>query len=335
MDLLAEIKSKLPSLDGHPSGDGVRAAIWHIEVAERWFDRSREEREEDLLNDVVYRTNQAFEGMLKEAFTLLTGEKVKSLKTHQIEERLLKEEALTPRVRQLVQNYRQSWRNESTHDHRLLFKEQESLLAIVSVSAFATILLDEIIEAVNYQREQAELESRRKEIQKELGSDKAATLHEQLAGIVARFGRDLAPATGEGNTVRESEVLGRLAGFIESVQPDIKVRQHAKIREALPLAPDLVAEREDERVILELKLLSADHPSRATVQRGAAQLAAYMVASGTDAGVLFLPSQGAKEQLHVHSIHLQGGSQPSVMHVVAPESYVRLLPGRDDDPYGF
>jgi len=67
MDLLQEIKRKSSPLESHSSLDGVKAVIRHIEVAERYLTRAREGREEDLFNDVIYRTNQAFEGMLKEA----------------------------------------------------------------------------------------------------------------------------------------------------------------------------------------------------------------------------------------------------------------------------
>jgi HEPN domain-containing protein len=39
----------------------VRAVVRHIERAEMHFRRGREEADDDSFNDVVYRTNQAFE----------------------------------------------------------------------------------------------------------------------------------------------------------------------------------------------------------------------------------------------------------------------------------
>ncbi len=72
MDLLQEIKTRIESLAGAACESGIKAAVRHIEVAERHLTRSRKEQEDDLLNDVVYRSNQAFEGMLKEAYSVFT-----------------------------------------------------------------------------------------------------------------------------------------------------------------------------------------------------------------------------------------------------------------------
>lgn len=89
MDLVSEIREKLKALESDSSFDGISAAIRHIEVAERHLKRARNENEEDFLNDVIYRTNQSFEGMLKEAYTVLTGRDGTKLSSYQIEQHLL------------------------------------------------------------------------------------------------------------------------------------------------------------------------------------------------------------------------------------------------------
>ncbi|HST57341.1 MAG TPA: hypothetical protein VLK84_01560, partial [Longimicrobium sp.] len=180
MDLLAEISTKIQSLHRHPSAEGLRAAVRHVEVAERWLLRARREQEDDLLNDVIYRTNQAFEGMLKEAYQVFTGADGGKLRPHDIERYFLDNKVLTQRALQLFSNYRRDWRNASTHDHRLFFKEQEALLAIVSVTAFSLILLDQIIERVSYEREQKLLERRKEYLQQEVVVNDFAPLHEQI-----------------------------------------------------------------------------------------------------------------------------------------------------------
>ena len=146
MDLSKELKRKQETLKDLVSDGGIYAALRHIEIAERWFERARVEGDEDLFNDVIYRTNQAFEGMLKEAYTVLGQTDASNLTPHQIEQKLIAGGVFSERVTDLFRNYRQEWRNKSTHNHNLFFNAQEALLAIVSISAFSTILLDQIIE---------------------------------------------------------------------------------------------------------------------------------------------------------------------------------------------
>jgi hypothetical protein len=49
------------------------------------FRRGREEADDDSFNDVVYRTNQAFEGILKEAYVVLTGKDASKLRPVDLE----------------------------------------------------------------------------------------------------------------------------------------------------------------------------------------------------------------------------------------------------------
>ena len=54
-----------------------------------------------------------------------------------------------------MSRYRTEWRNPSTHDYKLDFDEDEALLAIASVCAFAIVLLDQITEKLNFDRAKA------------------------------------------------------------------------------------------------------------------------------------------------------------------------------------
>ena len=71
MNLLDELRRKLETFDTHHRKTGISAAIRHIEIGERYLHRDRADEDPDFFNDVVYRTNQAFEGMLKEGSTTL------------------------------------------------------------------------------------------------------------------------------------------------------------------------------------------------------------------------------------------------------------------------
>jgi hypothetical protein len=106
MDLLAELREKLSGLATHARVERIRAAIRHIEIAEKYLERGRNEEDPETFNDVIYRTNQAFEGMLKEAYAVLSATDGETLSPHQIEQHLAKEKTLTDRVQGLFANYR-------------------------------------------------------------------------------------------------------------------------------------------------------------------------------------------------------------------------------------
>ena len=134
MDLLEEFRGKSELLSNEGVYEGLQAAIRHVQAAERHFFRARKFNDDDLLNDVIYRTNQAFEGMLKEAYAVLTGQVNTRITPHKVEKHLPEENVFPPRVLELFTNYRQEWRNPSTHDHKLFFSDQEALLAIVGLA---------------------------------------------------------------------------------------------------------------------------------------------------------------------------------------------------------
>lgn len=157
MDALREVKQKVANSELASVGRGLESVVKHIEIGERYYIRAKTERDENLFTDVIYRTNHAFEGILKEAYVVLANEPVGRRTPYEIEEYLLRNNVLRGRVVDLLTNYRQDWRNPSTHDYQLFFSEQEAFLAIMSVTAFVSILVDQIIEKVTFVRKLKEL----------------------------------------------------------------------------------------------------------------------------------------------------------------------------------
>lgn len=315
MDLLAEVQAKLPALSGSDSLDGIRAAIRHIAVAERWLDRAREEQDEDLFNDVIYRTNQAFEGMLKEAYAALTGRDGQRLSPHQIEQHLLEDEVLTSRVMDLFTNYRQEWRNRSTHDHKLFFNDQEALLAIVSVSAFAAILLDQMIEALNYQREQQEIASRRDVLRRHLNVPEDAPLHVEMRALLLLFSQELEKPDVELHELREVEFLGRLVGFIQSLAPQIGIKREPVSHDVPGLRPDMLVEKGEERIVIELKRAVS---AGSGIERAKAQLLSYLRAFDLTHGILFVPPAEPGELMLGNATEHEVDGRRVVIDVFAP-----------------
>lgn len=72
MDLLKSLKEKAEYFSDAEEDQGISSVVSHIEIAERHYDGGKS-GDDYLFNDVIYRTNQAFEGALKETYRIVTG----------------------------------------------------------------------------------------------------------------------------------------------------------------------------------------------------------------------------------------------------------------------
>ena len=135
-----------------PVGDhslGLAAIMRHISSAIRHFERDDEE-DPDSCTDAIYRTNQAYEGSLKEAYRVLAKKSPNGLTLSDIEKYLESNAVLRPRVLTQLSRYRQDYRNPSAHDYKLDFDKGEALLAVLAVCAFAKVLTDQISERLAF-----------------------------------------------------------------------------------------------------------------------------------------------------------------------------------------
>ena len=97
MDLLELIRDKCNSFSDPETAQGLVSVISHIEIAERHLDRGKK-GEDYLFTDAIYRTNQAFEGSLKEAYRVLTGNQPGKLTPFKIEQYFVQNSILKERV---------------------------------------------------------------------------------------------------------------------------------------------------------------------------------------------------------------------------------------------
>lgn len=313
MDLLQEIKTRIESLAGSTCESGIKAAVRHIEVAERHLARSRKEKEDDLLNDVVYRSNQAFEGMLKEAYSVFTETDASNKSPHQIEQRLLTDEVLSSRVLELFQNYRQNWRNPSTHDHTLFFNDQEALLAIVSVSAFAAVLVDQITEELSYRHEKTKAVEKREALSKLLEGYSELSFIDQATSLLKAFSADISQKKSYLEKTSEAELLGRLSGFLTSIDPNLEINREPLYKSHL--RPDLVIKKNSESIVIEIK--------RARFLRGffdsaIVQISNYLKATSIDCGILYIPPFEAKQSMIIK--HLDSASGKKIIILTPKKS---------------
>ena len=302
MDLLQEFERKSSVLSEEAVYDGIQAVIRHIQTAERYLARAREENDEDLFNDVIYRTNQAFEGILKEAYTTLTGQDGSQLTPHRIEQHLLAQQVFTSRVLELFTNYRRQWRNPSTHDHTLLFSEQEALLAIASVSAFATILADQMIEAVSFRRERDKIEGNEQALTQITREYDTLPLSEQVLHVIRGFSGQVGHSEEDLGKTGEAQILGRLTAFISYVDPSIRVKRGQRIADSPHLTPDLTLTKGDETVLVEVKRPGSS--KRRLDQAAQLQMFSYLDAGHYDRGIVYLaPPYPTREMKINKAIH--------------------------------
>lgn len=73
MDLVEALRSKIFALQEGDYSPGLKAVILHIETAFGHLSRGQTKDKETAFTDAIYRTNQAFEGSIKEAYRVLTG----------------------------------------------------------------------------------------------------------------------------------------------------------------------------------------------------------------------------------------------------------------------
>jgi hypothetical protein len=246
MNLLEILSSRI---NGLPDGDytqGLKAVLQHIEVAVRHLERGQREADDTSFTDAIYRTNQAFEGSLKEAFRVLAAKDPAGESPLNIENYLQGQNVLRQRVLAQLTNYRREWRNPSTHDYRLDFDEDEALLAIVTVSAFAVVLIDQITERVSF--EQA------KTVAAEHPSPSPSTqsLLERVSALIEQFITQFNQTHAGRDDIREVEVIGSLSGFLSSTAPELQI-QYDPILSESGSRPDFLITFGDERLILEVK----------------------------------------------------------------------------------
>ncbi|WP_195377849.1 hypothetical protein [Klebsiella michiganensis] len=298
MDLLNIIKAKKDSFKGTPSELGLDAVIHHIEVSESHFELGRRNGEH-LYTDAVYRTNQAFEGALKEAYRILKGEDPSKKKPFEIEKYLDSNKVLKEKVLAQLTNYRTEWRNKSTHDYQLFFSSQEALLAIVSVSAFFNILLDQMLEKQSFDFEKSKAEGRTKEFFGAGKSHESLSFLQQVINIISLFTLEIKEESNTREPFREFELIGRLAGFITASDSEIEVFTEYPIKnESGRFYIDMLLKKRDEHLVIELKCPHREYLRRA--REGNEQLKRYLTVSNFSQGIVFAPAYASevKEDYH-------------------------------------
>jgi hypothetical protein len=283
MDLLDLIRNQIKAL---PSGDhlpGLQAVLQHIEVAYKHFAQGQSGNE-DAFTDTVYRTNMAFEGSIKEAYRVLTSSDPSKLRPYDIEKYLEQEGIFRDRIVGQFSGYRTDWRNPASHDYNLSFDENEAFMAIVSVSAFTKVLVDEIAERLSFAAVKKDIKDQQSS--KNIEPHSSEPLIDQVSSALANFAKYYNKSSASAPIESEAQLMGAIAGYLTSVLPNAQITTGRLLQGSKPHYADVMVTSGEVSVIIELKR----GVSPSLVRLGQAQLLDYLAISNAKFGVLFLHS---------------------------------------------
>jgi hypothetical protein len=288
MDLTKVLRSKIEEIPDGAHSIGLKSVLGHIEAAERHYLRGKEDEDDTAFTDAIYRTNQAFEGSVKEAYRILTGKDPSNQTPHNIEKYLADKKIFRERVLSQFTNYRSKWRNPSTHDYNLDFDENEALLAIMSVSAFSAVLIDQIVDTLLKERAEEEtglINTPDRQINNE------SPLFDRLVYAIKEFvpwHRNME----HGQFQNEAQIVATLAGYITKMVPDANpfVKYQIKIGENRVGYIDILVSSGNDKVVVEVKKIVNRFNSYSIADRAAAQLKMYMDYSDINDAILFIYS---------------------------------------------
>lgn len=229
------------------------SVILHLERAEHYYELGQDDNY--YYNDLIYRTNQAFEGALKEAFKILaeksSSEAIKET-PYKIEKYFEDNGIFKERVLELFRNYRNEWRNKATHDYKLFFDNNEAFIAITSVSSFTLLLLNQIIEKISF-------ESQKKKVQQATENDfrwkeGLKIAHGTFDRMTLLLSEIIDYSDIQKKELLESELTGLLKANFNWFLQDSAIYEQAKIGKNL--RPDFLVQFGNDKVILEVKMVS-------------------------------------------------------------------------------
>jgi len=297
MDLIAILREKIDALEKGEYSAGLHAVLLHVETAYRHLTRGRKDADETAFTDSIYRTNQAFEGSIKEAYRVLAGKDPDRITPYDIESYLDKNNVFRTRVLKQFTNYRTEWRNPSAHDYKLDFDENEAFLAIVSVTAFACLLLDEITEKLSYLKSVAETELKQESAQTRI-SIPDTNLISAVVGAMQEFARFYEPPQVSPR-MSGFEIIGALHGFLTTTLPNVEIMPEAQIDPSRHHALDLLIQKNNEVIAVEVKR----RYTRKNYETILSQLEYYMLIGNIKNGILlFLPERTGELQAVEHNV---------------------------------
>lgn len=309
MDLLEIVRVQVNSLPGGPHQTGLKSVLRHIETAYRHLSRGQHDGDDSAYSDAIYRCNQAYEGSIKEAYRTLAEKDPQRARTFDIEQYLQQSNLFRPRVLSQFTTYRTEWRNPSTHDYNLDFDEDEAFLAIVSVSAFSKMLIDQIAEKLAFVSVRDDVA-----LQGDSGEARIVgkSLIDEATSAFLSFLSEYAPSRLQAEPSTEAQLLGALSAYLASIDPEIEVRTNYVAKgPSRDFEIDMLVSRGKDSLIVELKRGTRGR----NVESALNQLTSALQYSNIKAGILLIQGS-ARDRYHAERHDFRGDLQ---LTVIAPD----------------
>ncbi|OAF15528.1 hypothetical protein AYJ54_39885 [Bradyrhizobium centrolobii] len=311
MDIQDILDTKIRGLPSGAHDTGLRAVKSHIDAAVRHFLRGQAEPDETLFTDVIFRCNQAFEGSIKEAYRVIAGQNPDHVRPFDIEKFLSEGNLLRKKVLDQFTRYRQEWRNPSAHDYTLDFDEDEALLAIVSVTTFAIVLCDQIDSKIAFDAaaaatpaEQISLHQKNKPLL-ELVTQRVLAFAESH---IDPIGKTVSPAHDY------YRLEGALAGYLSADLAQVSGLTVEQNKRFASSEADIVISRDTEKVVIELKRMTAKLSKKAVVLRAITQVALYLHEKDVVGAVVLVHNTAVNE----YEVSAATGALAELVRVVTP-----------------
>ncbi|MBA1140244.1 hypothetical protein [Mesorhizobium neociceri] len=320
MDVHKILSDKIERLPIGDHTEGIKAVLFHIGTAVRHLQRGQAESDESYFTDAIYRCNQAFEGSIKEAYRVLAAENPEKKTPAEIEIFLQNGKLLKKRVLDLFSNYRREWRNPSTHDYKLLFHEDESLLAIVSVTVFAIVLCDQILTKLTFESSRADVVE--SSVPEEIKGDLLSFVAEKIRAFASNY--VVKPDDVTTLSSSYAEIEGAIGGFLSA--------EFAKISGlSILLSPvlddryeaDLLVSLGGEHIALEIRSLHGRVPISSIYELSTSKVRSLLQKNRKVTGVVML-FYNAQEADYIIGGGSATGFGANVRVVMARESFKEL-----------
>lgn len=288
MDLQEIFEKKIAALPAGPYESGLSAVKLHIDAAIRHFERAKNEPDETLFTDSVFRCNQAFEGSIKEAYRVLAGKDPSKVRPYDIEQFLEAHDLLKKKVLDQFTNYRQEWRNPATHDYTLDFDEDEALVAITSVTVFAIVLTDQIIGKVAFDTAASVAPSH------DLSpAEMNAPLLDLVTDKLCEFAHSHVTYAEDKRSITQQyyEFEGALAGYLSSELSSLADVDVGLSNRLADMQADIVVSRGSEKVAVEVKLTSGKTSAKRLIDQAVTGVSRFLQEKDVVGAIVFVYSK--------------------------------------------
>ena len=259
MNTLTFLKKKLELIESKEILADLDVILNHLTLAEKHFNNGTNDQDLELFNDVIYRTNQAYEGILRLAYENILKKAEKNKSNIEIEEELLKENVINELTKKYIALYRGDIRNKSLHNYKIKFSESDAFLAINNVTSFLYTLINrlQINDAYMVMNKK---EEKIKEIVKSLLS-KNLSFDDLLEEALLKFPEIYFSNPKSSDLDNGFYVLGELEAYLEHINKNWKIsvcpnppeEYYDKMVDSISsLIPDLLIKTKEKTVIIEI-----------------------------------------------------------------------------------